>query len=101
MEEITREASVNISRLRHPQADADRVKKPEWLVVIGLCTHLGCVVVPNIGQYGGFYCPCHGADYDVSGRIRKGPAPFNLEVPEYAFKDESTIVIDNYWPKQL
>lgn len=76
------------------QKDADRVQKPEWLVVLALCTHLGCVPQPvGTGDYGGFLCPCHGSHYDTSGRIRKGPAPKNLEVPFYEFKDDSTLVI--------
>ncbi|CAF0776837.1 unnamed protein product [Didymodactylos carnosus] len=92
-EEIMREQGVDVSQLRHQQADGDRVKKPEWLIVIGICTHLGCIPVANAGDFGGYYCPCHGSHYDASGRVRKGPAPLNLEVPEYKFKDENTIVI--------
>jgi ubiquinol-cytochrome c reductase iron-sulfur subunit len=76
-EEIAKEQSTDLSGMRQPQADADRVKKPEWLVVIGICTHLGCVPIANAGDYGGWFCPCHGSHYDVSGRIRKGPAPEN------------------------
>lgn len=75
------------------QADADRVQKPEWLIVLALCTHLGCVPQAiGTGDFGGFLCPCHGSHYDTSGRIRKGPAPKNLPVPYYAFKD-STLTI--------
>ncbi|CAF0873154.1 unnamed protein product [Didymodactylos carnosus] len=92
-EEIMREQGVDVSQLRDQQADADRVKKPEWLIVIGICTHLGCIPVANAGDFGGYYCPCHGSHYDASGRVRKGPAPLNLEVPEYKFKDDNTIVI--------
>ncbi|TMS38671.1 hypothetical protein L596_005343 [Steinernema carpocapsae] len=90
--EIKREKGVNVSELRHPQHDDERVQKDEWSVVIGVCTHLGCVPIANAGDFGGYYCPCHGSHYDGSGRIRKGPAPLNLHVPAYAFK-ESTIVI--------
>jgi len=62
-----------------------RVKDPGWLVVLGVCTHLGCVPMAGQGDYGGWFCPCHGSHYDISGRIRKGPAPLNLEVPPYNF----------------
>lgn len=70
-----------------------RVIKPEWLVVIGVCTHLGCVPIANAGDWGGYYCPCHGSHYDSSGRIRKGPAPLNLEVPTHEFPDEGTLIV--------
>ena len=56
------------------------MKDAEWLVILGVCTHLGCVPIANAGEFGGYYCPCHGSHYDASGRIRKGPAPLNLEV---------------------
>jgi ubiquinol-cytochrome c reductase iron-sulfur subunit len=80
--------------LRDRQSDAQRVRgDPKWLVVLGVCTHLGCVPVPNAGNYGGWFCPCHGSHYDLSGRIRKGPAPLNLEVPEYKFLTDSKMVI--------
>lgn len=92
-EEIAREEGVNVSQLRHPQQDAERVQKPEWLIVIGICTHLGCIPIANAGDFGGYYCPCHGSHYDASGRVRKGPAPLNLDVPQYVFKDESTVII--------
>jgi len=91
-EDITREKSVDVSTLRDPQADEERVKNPEWLVVLGVCTHLGCVPIANQGDYFGYYCPCHGSHYDSSGRIRKGPAPLNLEVPEYEFQGDILIV---------
>lgn len=80
-ETIDIEAAVDISTLRDPQHDSERVIEPKWLVVLGVCTHLGCVPIANSGDYGGYYCPCHGSHYDSSGRIRKGPAPLNLEVP--------------------
>ena len=69
--------------LNPTQTDAERVKNPEWLVVLGVCTHLGCVPINGAGDFGGYFCPCHGSHYDTSGRIRKGPAPLNLEVPSY------------------
>ena len=65
----------------------------QWLVVVGVCTHLGCVPLPNAGDYHGWFCPCHGSHYDTSGRVRKGPAPYNLEVPEYKFLDDSTLQV--------
>lgn len=92
-DEISSEQSVPVSSLRDPQHDSERVQKPEWLVVIGVCTHLGCVPIANAGDFGGYYCPCHGSHYDASGRIRKGPAPLNLEVPTYSFADDDTLVV--------
>lgn len=92
-EEIDVENKVDINTLRDPQPDSDRVKKPEWLVVLGVCTHLGCVPIANAGDFGGYYCPCHGSHYDASGRIRKGPAPLNLEVPEYEFPDDDNLLV--------
>jgi ubiquinol-cytochrome c reductase iron-sulfur subunit len=65
----------------------------QWLITVGVCTHLGCVPLANAGDYGGWFCPCHGSHYDVSGRIRKGPAPYNLEVPEYTFLDDGKVRI--------
>jgi len=85
--------SVDVGSLRDPQLDADRVKDPEWLIVIGVCTHLGCIPLPNAGDFGGWFCPCHGSHYDISGRIRKGPAPYNLEVPTYTFLEENKLMI--------
>ncbi|XP_060075536.1 cytochrome b-c1 complex subunit Rieske, mitochondrial-like [Ylistrum balloti] len=87
------ERSVNLEELRDPQHDADRTQREDWLVVIGVCTHLGCIPVANSGSYGGYYCPCHGSHYDVSGRIRKGPAPLNLEVPQHSFPEDDILVI--------
>ncbi|NJI29761.1 ubiquinol-cytochrome c reductase iron-sulfur subunit [Aeromonas veronii] len=92
-QEIESEQSVAVATLRDPQNDAERVQKPEWLVVIGVCTHLGCVPIANAGDFGGYYCPCHGSHYDASGRIRKGPAPLNLEVPYYEFPQEGLLVV--------
>jgi len=92
-EEIEKEQSVDVASLRDPQADSERVQKPEYLVVLGVCTHLGCVPIANAGDWGGYYCPCHGSHYDASGRIRKGPAPLNLEVPYYEFPEENLMVV--------
>ncbi|GLV42522.1 Rieske iron-sulfur protein [Carabus blaptoides fortunei] len=92
-DEISSEQSVPVSSLRDPQHDSERVQKAEWLVVIGVCTHLGCVPIANAGDFGGYYCPCHGSHYDASGRIRKGPAPLNLEVPTYSFADDDTLIV--------
>ena len=81
-----------------PQLDKDRVKRPEWLIMVGICTHLGCIPLgqkrgERRGDFGGWFCPCHGSHYDTAGRIRKGPAPRNLPVPEYVFLDDTTIRI--------
>ncbi|PSN43271.1 Cytochrome b-c1 complex subunit Rieske [Blattella germanica] len=84
--------SVDISLLRDPQRDEDRVIRPEWLVVLGVCTHLGCVPLFGAGDYGGYYCPCHGSHYDASGRTRRGPAPTNMEVPHYEFIQDTLVV---------
>lgn len=92
-EEIAAEADVDLAQLRDPQHDRDRVQKPQWIIIIGVCTHLGCVPIANAGDFGGYYCPCHGSHYDASGRIRRGPAPLNMEVPYYEFKDEDTVVV--------
>ena len=78
-DEIEEANQVDIKTLRDPQNDADRVKKPEWLIMLGICTHLGCVPIGEAGDFGGWFCPCHGSHYDISGRIRKGPAPLNLK----------------------
>ncbi|GAA6215932.1 cytochrome b-c1 complex subunit Rieske, mitochondrial-like [Lates japonicus] len=91
--EIAAEAAVNIGELRDPQHDKDRVINPSWVIVLGVCTHLGCVPIANAGDFGGYYCPCHGSHYDASGRIRKGPAPLNLEVPYYEFPDDDTVIV--------
>ena len=97
-EEIKAADNVSVSDLRDPQPDSARVKKPEWLVIVGVCTHLGCIPLGQKagdprGPYGGWFCPCHGSIYDTSGRIRQGPAPLNLVVPPYAFTGDSTIKI--------
>jgi len=92
-EEIEQAESVPMGELRDPASDADRVQKPETLVVIGVCTHLGCVPINGAGDFGGWFCPCHGSHYDTSGRIRKGPAPLNLEVPPYQFVDDTKVIV--------
>ena len=81
--EVAAEAAVDIATLRDPETDADRCKDSRFLICEGVCTHLGCVPVAGAGDFGGYYCPCHGPHYDASGRIRKGPAPMNLPVPKY------------------
>ena len=91
--EISEAQSVKLEELKHPEKDQDRVKKPEWLVMLGICTHLGCVPLSDKGEYQGWFCPCHGSHYDTSGRIRKGPAPLNMEVPKYEFVNANTIKI--------
>jgi len=83
--EIAEERAVDVGRLRDQETDAMRTVQPEWLIVLGICTHLGCVPIANAGNFGGYYCPCHGSHYDSAGRIRQGPAPLNLEVPPYEF----------------
>ena len=92
-EEIAKARDVNVDELKHPERDEDRAKDPEWLVMLGVCTHLGCVPLGDKGEYGGWFCPCHGSHYDTSGRIRKGPAPTNMEVPKYEFVNANTIKI--------
>lgn len=94
-DEIKQAREVDITKLPDPETDEDRIKKghEEWLVTVGVCTHLGCVPLVNKGDYNGWFCPCHGSHYDTSGRIRKGPAPKNLLVPEYVFQSESVIII--------
>lgn len=90
--EIETERAVDLGTLRDPQHDDSRVKKPEWLILLGICTHLGCVPLANQGDFNGYFCPCHGSHYDASGRIRKGPAPLNLEVPPYEINDDLLVV---------
>lgn len=91
---------VPVAELRDPQTLNDRTKdgNRNWLITLGVCTHLGCVPLgaaegENKGDYGGYFCPCHGSHYDTAGRIRRGPAPTNLVVPEYAFKSPTLIEI--------
>ena len=94
-EEIKEAEDVNLADLRDPEPDKDRVKvgKSQWLITVGICTHLGCVPIGNKGEFGGWFCPCHGSHYDSSGRIRKGPAPKNLAIPPYEFISDSKIMI--------
>jgi len=92
-EEIDEAAKVELKDLKDPQKDSERTQNPEWLVMVGVCTHLGCVPLGNTGEYKGWFCPCHGSHYDTSGRIRKGPAPKNLEIPKYEFVNNNIIKI--------
>ena len=98
--EIQEANAVSLSELRDPQTLAQRTKpgKVQWLVTMGVCTHLGCVPLgagegENRGPFGGYFCPCHGSAYDTAARIRKGPAPKNLEVPDYSFKSDTVIQV--------
>ncbi len=97
-EDIAEAKNVKLSNLPDPEKDSDRVKKEDWLILVGVCTHLGCVpsgqkVSDKKGDFNGWYCPCHGSHYDTSGRIRKGPAPDNMEVPPYKFLNDNTVLI--------
>jgi len=97
-DEIKAAEDVDVATLVDPEPDSARVKKPEWLVVVGVCTHLGCIPLgqksgDTRGPFGGWFCPCHGSAYDTSGRIRQGPAPKNLMVPPYDFSNDTTIKI--------
>lgn len=92
-DEIKAAEGVDLKSLPDPQPDNARVQKPQWLVVVGVCTHLGCIPTGKEGEFNGWFCPCHGSTYDVSGRIRSGPAPSNLEVPDYAFLTDTKIKI--------
>ena len=96
--EIEAARKVNVSELRDQQKDEARVQKPEFLIVSGVCTHLGCVPLGAAegeprGDYGGYFCPCHGSHYDTAARIRKGPAPKNLVVPPYEFNSDTVVTI--------
>ena len=98
--EIVAANKVSMSELRDPQTLADRTKPghTNWLITLGVCTHLGCipqgiVTTEARGQFGGYFCPCHGSQYDTAARIRKGPAPANLAVPEYAFTTPTTVTV--------
>jgi ubiquinol-cytochrome c reductase iron-sulfur subunit len=99
-DEVSEANKVPVSTLRDPQSLADRTKpgKENWLVTLGVCTHLGCVPLGAAagevrGDYGGYFCPCHGSHYDTAARIRKGPAPTNLEVPNYEFLSDTVVKI--------
>ena len=78
---------------RDPQKDSDRTKDPHWYISMAVCTHLGCLPAFGKGIYGGFFCPCHGSHYDKAGRIRKGPAARNFDIPKYRFTEENTVII--------
>ena len=98
--EIAEANKVNVSTLRDPQTLAERTKvgKENWLITLGVCTHLGCVPLgagegENKGPFGGYFCPCHGSAYDTAARIRKGPAPSNLHVPDYAFNSDTVVTV--------
>ena len=93
--EIEEARKVDVAKLPDPQPDDKRVKPghDQWLVLIGICTHLGCVPIGYQGEYKGWFCPCHGSVYDTSGRIRQGPAPLNLVLPPYAFQNDTRILI--------
>jgi ubiquinol-cytochrome c reductase iron-sulfur subunit len=95
-EEIQSAKAVDVDELPDPQPDGARVQQPEWLILVGICTHLGCIPLGQKatdprGEFGGWFCPCHGSHYDTSGRIRKGPAPANLVVPPYSFVEDTLI----------
>jgi len=94
-EEVAEARAVPLDDLPDPQPDQERVKagRDEWLIMVGVCTHFGCIPLGQQGEYGGWFCPCHGSHYDTSGRIRKGPAPRNLDVPHYEFLDDNTVKI--------
>jgi ubiquinol-cytochrome c reductase iron-sulfur subunit len=99
-EEIAAANKVSVATLRDPQTLADRTKagKAQWLITKGVCTHLGCVPLgaaegENKGEFGGYFCPCHGSHYDTAGRVRKGPAPTNLVVPDYAFRSDTMVEV--------
>jgi len=97
-EEIKQALAVPLEDLRDPEPDSARAEKPEWLIMVGICTHLGCIpkgqsIGDERGDYGGWFCPCHGSHYDTAGRIRKGPAPLNLVIPPIAYLEETKIKI--------
>ena len=97
-QDIKAAEDVDLSKLVDPEPDSARVQKPEWLVIVGVCTHLGCIPLgqktgETRGPFGGWFCPCHGSAYDTSGRIRQGPAPKNLVVPPYQFTADTTVKI--------
>jgi ubiquinol-cytochrome c reductase iron-sulfur subunit len=93
--QIEEAQKVNLASLPDPQPDSERVKKghDQWQVLIGICTHLGCIPLADQGPYDGYFCPCHGSVYDTSGRIRQGPAPLNLALPPYEFVSDTRIRI--------
>ena len=92
-DEIQSAKDTDLDDLIDIQDDSARVQQDKWLVVLGVCTHLGCVPLKDKGEFNGWFCPCHGSHYDVSGRVRKGPAPKNMEIPKYEFVNNNTIKI--------
>ena len=97
-QQIAEAKAVKLAELVDPETDEARTKKAEWLIIVGVCTHLGCIPAGTKqgevkGEYGGWFCPCHGSHYDTSGRIRKGPAPTNLPVPDYKFLSDNLVKI--------
>ncbi|NRA86668.1 MAG: ubiquinol-cytochrome c reductase iron-sulfur subunit [Rhizobiales bacterium] len=92
-EEIKTSVNTPLSDLKDPEEDSARAEKPEWLIMVGVCTHLGCIPLGEAGKYNGWFCPCHNSVYDTAGRIRSGPAPKNLEIPEYSFISDTKIKI--------
>ena len=97
-QQIEQAQAVNVNELADPQTDQARTKKPEWLVVVGVCTHLGCIPLGTAtteprGDFGGWFCPCHGSHYDTAGRVRKGPAPENLAIPTFEFVSDTVVRI--------
>ncbi|HET6520699.1 MAG TPA: ubiquinol-cytochrome c reductase iron-sulfur subunit [Geminicoccaceae bacterium] len=97
-DEIEAARAVPLGELPDPEPDEARAIQPQWLIMVGVCTHLGCVPLGQKpgdprGDYGGWFCPCHGSHYDTAGRIRRGPAPANLEVPEYEFIQDTVVRI--------
>ncbi len=97
-ERIAMAKADDTAELKDPEADSERVQRDEWLIVVGICTHLGCIPLGQRpgdprGEWIGWFCPCHGSHYDTSGRIRKGPAPRNLDVPAYRFVNDTTVQI--------
>ena len=96
--EIKEAGAVPLDDLIDPEADKGRAQKPQWLIIVGICTHLGCIPLGQKsndpkGEFGGWFCPCHGSHYDTSGRIRKGPAPRNLDIPRYTLADDLMLTI--------
>lgn len=94
-QEIADAEATDMAELPDPQTDDERIidGNKQWLVMVGICTHLGCVPLGEAGDFGGWFCPCHGSHYDTAGRIRKGPAPTNMAIPEYAFLNDTRIKI--------
>jgi ubiquinol-cytochrome c reductase iron-sulfur subunit len=92
-EEIEAAKATDMSKLRDPQSDEERCLNEKFLICKGVCTHLGCVPISHKGEWGGYYCPCHGSHYDTSARIMKGPAPLNLEIPKHEYLDDHTILV--------